>query len=417
MSALVAESVVEALSGAVNPDRLVQTATELVSIPSATGNEQACAEYMAEQLAGVGMTVTQQQVESGRLNVIGTLRGSKGAHSLMLAGHLDTSYSGNEPWANKPGFRPSATLRDGRIYGLGISNMKGALAAYLEAMHALHDAGVTLRGDILVAGVCGEIEKAQWGDYQGAEYRGYGIGSRALPIYGVLPDWCILGEATERKLVLGHFGSMWTRLSVSGPFVHTAWSSPTAEDNSIVRMHQIMPVVREWIDDWTGRATEGTTRSVVNISAIRGGYPWRLSRTPARTDLFLDIRVPPSLPMQSARTCVNELVDNLRRRFPEHGVESEIYLAAPGTLLDPSNPVVEAVDAAHQSVFGDKAKREVVRWFCDASAYAASGIATIIYGASSGLPGSEGESLEVAELTSFAKAYLLAAASLCEVEA
>ena len=58
--------------------------------------------------------------------------------------------------------------------------MKGALACYVEAVRALLDAGVRLRGDVLVAAVCGEIEKTQYGDAQGAEYRGYAAGTRYL---------------------------------------------------------------------------------------------------------------------------------------------------------------------------------------------------------------------------------------------
>ena len=47
----------------------------------------------------------------------------------MFNGHMDTSYSGREPWlAGVPGFQPQAFVKDGRLYGLGISNMKGALA-------------------------------------------------------------------------------------------------------------------------------------------------------------------------------------------------------------------------------------------------------------------------------------------------
>ena len=60
----------------------------------------------------------------------------------MFNGHMDTSYSGREPWLRDvPGFQPSAFERDGRLYGLGISNMKGALACYVEAVRALADDG------------------------------------------------------------------------------------------------------------------------------------------------------------------------------------------------------------------------------------------------------------------------------------
>ena len=102
--------------------------------------------------------------------------------------------------------------------------MKGALACYVAAVRALRDAGVRLRGDLLVAAVAGEIEKTQWGDAQGAEFRGYAAGTRYLVTHGGVADVCILGEPTENKVVLGHFGSLWLRLSTRGPFVHTAFS-------------------------------------------------------------------------------------------------------------------------------------------------------------------------------------------------
>ena len=107
------------------------------------------AELMRETFLDLGLQVQWQQVEDGRANVLGTRPGAGGGPSLMFNGHMDTSYSGREPWlAHVPGFQPSAFVEDGRLYGLGISNMKGALACYVEALRALSDAGVQLRGDV-----------------------------------------------------------------------------------------------------------------------------------------------------------------------------------------------------------------------------------------------------------------------------
>ena len=126
------------------------------------------AELMAATFREMGLRVQWQQVEDGRANALGISDGAGGGPSLMFNGHMDTSYSGREPWlAHVPGFQPQAFVRDGRLYGLGISNMKGALACYVEAVRALRDAGVRLRGDVMIAAVCGEIEKTQQGDAVG----------------------------------------------------------------------------------------------------------------------------------------------------------------------------------------------------------------------------------------------------------
>jgi acetylornithine deacetylase len=142
----------------IDRERLVETASRLIGVHSFTGDEERMAELMAQLLEDMGLHVQWQQVEEGRANVLGTWRGTGGGKSLMFNGHMDTSYSGREPWLRDvPGFQPQAFERDGRLYGLGISNMKGALACYVEAVRALRDAGVRLRGDVLVAAVCGEI--------------------------------------------------------------------------------------------------------------------------------------------------------------------------------------------------------------------------------------------------------------------
>ena len=220
----------------------------------------------------------------------------------MFNGHLDTSYSGREPWlAGIPGFQPQGFERDGRIYGLGISNMKGALACYVEAVRSLIDAGVSLKGDVMIAAVAGEIEKTQQGDAQGAEYRGYAAGSRYLVGHGGAADVCILGEPTENKLVLAHFGALWVRLRVHGPFIHTAFSSGRLEENSIVKMRGVLDRVLEWLPTWESEMSLADVHGVANVGAIQGGFGWRASRTPHATDLFLDLRVPPRVPMAEAR--------------------------------------------------------------------------------------------------------------------
>ena len=389
--------------------RLVDLALRLVSTPSFTGSEEACARVMASELEGLGLDVMWQQVEDGRANVLGTLAGRGGGPSLMFNGHLDTSYSGDEPWLRGiPGFRPEGFERDGRIYGLGISNMKGALACYVEAIRSLIEDGVELRGDVMIAAVCGEIEKTQHGDAQGAQYRGYAAGSRYLVGHGGAADVCILGEPTENKLVLAHFGTIWARLRVRGPFVHTAFSAGRIDENSIVRMRAVLDRVLEWLPDWEEEMSYGEFRGVANVGAIQGGFGWRASRTPHSTELFLDLRVPPDVPMAEARRKSLAFLRGL------DGVEAEIYVTAPGAQIDAAHPLVGAVAASHEEVFGSPPERDVTRWFSDASVLTRYGIETLNYGTSSGLPDAElGENLEIEGLAKTADVYARAVRRMC----
>jgi acetylornithine deacetylase len=393
----------------IDKPRLVDLALRLVSTPSFTGSEDAAAQLMRDELTSLDLQVQWQQVEDGRANVLGTWQGTGGGPTLMFNGHLDTSYSGREPWLQGiPGFQPEGFERDGRIYGLGISNMKGSVACYVEAVRALQESGVRLRGDVLIAAVAGEIEKTQQGDAQGAEYRGYAAGSRHLVTHGGVADMCVLGEPTENKVVLAHFGTIWMRLSTRGPFIHTAFSGGRLEENSIVRMRVVLDRVLEWLPAWEDEMSYDGVRGVASVGALQGGFGWRVSRTPHVTDLFLDLRVPPSVPMSDARRKALEFARGL------DGVEAEIYVTAPGAEIDEGHPLVGALEQAHEEVFGSRPERDVARWFSDASVLSRYGIATVNYGTSSGLPDAElGENLAVDGLVNTAEVYARTAMNVC----
>ncbi len=192
---------------------------------------------------------------------------------------------------------------------------------------------------------------------------------------------CILGEPTENKLVLAHFGSLWLRLSTHGPFVHTAFSEGRRGENSIVKMQPVLAAVLEWLPSWEEEMSYGDVRGVANVGSIEGGFGWRASRTPHRTDLFLDLRVPPDVPMADARRKALDFARSL------DGVEAEVYVTAPGAEIDEGHPLVSALGDAHAEVFGVAPERDVTRWFSDASVLTRYGIATVNYGTSSGLPG------------------------------
>ncbi len=408
----------ERILAAIDERRLVETVIQTVDTPSPTGDEWAMGELMEDVLGDAGLDVVVQEVEEGRANVLGTLRGAGDGQTLMFNGHMDTSYSGQEPWlAGIPGFQPNGFEEDGYIYGLGVANMKGALCCYVEAVRALRDAGVRLAGDVQIAAVAGEIEKTEWGDeFRGRQYRGYSTGSRHLVTHGGVADVCILGEPTSHKIVLAHYGSMWVRISTKGPFIHTAFSVGREQENSILRMQQVLQAVQEWIPGWQREMSQDGLEGIVNVGALRGGLPWRVSRTPHRTDLFLDVRIPPRVSMAEARRRLLAFVRELEGRFPDFGLEAEVYLTAPGAEIDADDPLVAAVDASHTEVFGRAPERDVVHWFSDASALTRYGITTVNYGTASGLPNAaKGENVEIEGLMKATKVYALAAARICGV--
>ncbi len=370
---------IEKILAEIEEKEIVTMCCDVINIPSPTGEELPMAHYMQYALQQLGLKVTWQEVEEGRANVVGRWLGTGGGKNLMFNGHMDTSNTGS------------------------------------EEVQALQRAGVRLRGDVIIAAVAGEIEKTQWGEFKGKQYRGYGFGTHYLVNHGVLPDMCILGEPTDMRVVLEHFGSLWVRISCTGVYVHTAFCEGREEMNSIRRMHELMNEIMKWIAVWQNKAAYGGKQAMVNFGGIRGGHAWRASRTPERTDLFLDLRVPPSIPMNEARREVQRVFFDLERQHPDWGLEFETYVSVPGARIREDHEMIKAIDTNHKRIMGRPPEREVVCWCSDASVLSRYGIDTVNYGPSSGPRDAEGEKVKIKTLVDITRIYALTAAELCGV--
>jgi acetylornithine deacetylase/succinyl-diaminopimelate desuccinylase-like protein len=180
----------------------------------------------------------------------------------------------------------------------------------------------------------------------------------------------------------------------------------------------VLDAVQEWIPTWEDDPANSYrgAKAIVNVGAIEGGFGWRVSRTPHHTDLFLDIRVPPTKEMGVAKREVLDWVRSLAARFPDYGIEGEVYVTAPGAEIEEGHELVAAIDVAHEQVFGSRPERDVTRWFSDASALTRYGIPTVNYGTSTGLMDVElGENLEIDGLVRTADVYARVAMEVCGV--
>ena len=218
---------------------------------------------------------------------------------------------------------------------------------------------------------------------------------------------CVLGEPTEQKIVLGHYGSLWMRISTSGPFIHTAFSEGKRDQTSIVRMRDVLDAVLEFAPEWEERTSYGGKRGIVNVGAINGGFAWRVSRTPA-----------PHRPLRRLPRPADD-VDGGRARRARRlraraaravsritGSSPRSTSPRPGSEIAEDHPLVGAIDEAHTEVFGEKPERDTVRWFSDASTLTRYGIESVNYGTSSGLPDPElGENLDIDGLVKIATVY------------
>src|SRR5262250_561995 len=153
---------------------------------SGTPEESALARFMVENLKELGLEAELQPVPDSRFNAIGRWRGAGGGASLLFNGHLDTNPV-TEGWTVDPW---GGLVDDKFIYGIGVSNMKSGDAAYYCAVKTLIDAGVRLKGDVVLTFVVGELQG--------------GVGTAAAIRQGVRADYFINSEPTDLQALTMH---------------------------------------------------------------------------------------------------------------------------------------------------------------------------------------------------------------------
>jgi len=398
--------------------KLIERVIALVNVPSPTGEEAAMARAYGAMMSEIGMRTVLQPIGDDRYNVLGFLDGSGGGKSLMFNGHLDTSFGG-ELGERGIGFRTEGRLVDDEwIYGMGSFNMKNALAAYVTAVEAVRAAGVRLAGDVVIAGVAGEIEKSPVGDFDHRKFQGYGVGTKHALAHGAVADFCVLGEPTNLNLVLAHAGSAWVKITVPGMLAHTAWADPAK--NAIVHASRIVEALNRWIAGYQKQHTRGAFYPRVNIAAVEGGWPWRGARSPDACSIYVDVRTPPDmLPIEVLRA-IRGVVADVKLDGAAGAATVELYCSNPGTSIDESCELVSHITSAHTAEFGRAPDRVVENWYSDAAHLNRYGIRSVNYGAAgrirtggAGWSTHQGEHVHVGDLLAMTRIYTRLILRIC----
>ena len=361
-------------------DGLLALLVDLVDIPSATGQEAEVAHYLVERMRRVGLDTALPLVDPGRPNAVGHLRGGGDGLNLLLTGHMDTSYSGDETHLAGEGFKPKAVHRDGWVFGLGAANMKGGLACALAAIEAIVAAGIRLRGDISFGGVVGEIEKTAIEEFQGIAYSGYGVGTRHLVTHGVTADFALLAEPTGMRIATANMGCVWLRITVGGTVAHSALANRPNVVNAIAVMHELQADIARWARDYEAAHVYMGEHPNVTIAAIRGGAPWRLSRNPHDCSLYLDIRTVPGQTVDGVKRDLRRVLRAFAARagIPEPALY--VYVSDPPNVLDERLPIVSALADAQAAVTGERPPAVIRRPGADAVHLTAYGVPCLAFG-------------------------------------
>jgi acetylornithine deacetylase len=218
-------------------DQVVRLCSDLISIPSRTGEEQAVQEFVAAYLKHIGLSVDMWEPKSDELVrhpayvptgetfearpvVVGTWKGAGRGRSLLINGHVDVVTE--EPvarWVTNPW---KATIKDGRIYGRGAADMKSGLAAAITAIESLRESGFVPLGDVVLESVPSEESG--------------GNGTVAAVARGYRADAGIFPEPTSCQIQPAHRGAAFWRIMVPGKASHggTKYKGVSAVEKGIL---------------------------------------------------------------------------------------------------------------------------------------------------------------------------------------
>jgi acetylornithine deacetylase/succinyl-diaminopimelate desuccinylase-like protein len=416
---------------------VVELLCQLINIPSLTGTEQQVAEFLVDYMRKLGLEARLQEVEPGRSNAIGVLRGSGDGPALVFNGHLDTATSGRleEDYAAlgevAPGNRPHAFIKDGHVYGLGAHNMKGGIAAAVSAVGALARSGIKLRGDVIIAAVVGESEKAPVDgalrSFRGPVYRGGGVGTRYYITHGPVPDMAIVCEPTALWVTNADSGYLWVKVIVKGSGEIFDGQSPIPPVSAVGVVSHVIEVIQTWTPEYSARHRFDTGLGViepkVNVGAVEGGFPFKPHFHPAVCHAYVDMRLTPAMRPTEALDELHALLRQLQKKVPDLRYDLEVYASNfPATVTPPDSRVVRVTRQIQERVLGRTETNWpswVFHFWNDSNVFRQHGVPAVMVG-----PGGErdlsqkfdrGQHVAIQQLEDAARIYTLAAIELCSL--
>ena len=317
----------------------LQLAQQLIALPSVTPNDAGCLDLAVSHLAPLGFAC--ERIDSGpaefRVSNLWALRqGSQGKQgkTLVFAGHVDVVPTGPlEQWSSPP-FTP--TVRDGKLYGRGASDMKTPLAAMLVACSrylAAHPDTALNIGWILTS------------DEEGPALDGTVAVCRALQQRGQRLDYCIVGEPTSVTQVgdtvkNGRRGSLSGKLTVKGVQGHIAY--PHLAKNPI---HMLAPALAELTGIVWDEGNAFFPPTSWQVSNIHGGTGAG-NVIPGTVVLDFNFRF-------STASTPESLQQRLEAVLQRHGLEFDLQWTLGGLpFLTPQGTLVDAARAAIADVTG-----------------------------------------------------------------
>jgi len=301
------------------------------SYPGIPEQEKAVVLELADYLSSYGIASEITEVCDGRPNLVASIKGSNPGPHLLLCGHTDTV----PPNVRSPIDLFAPEIKEGRLFGRGAADMKGALAAMAGALVELETTGKLKAGKVTFGAVIDEETQT--------------LGSEHLVKSGFQADAAIIGEPTDNHIDIGHKGLEWLVIEFEGKAAHGG--TPQSGINAVSAAAQFIHLVENnLVPELRKRRDPILGQPAVNIGTIRGGD--QPSTVAAHCEVKLDRRWVNTETIEQVFEDFETLLQKVRSDRP--GLKTRVsrvpesmatMLHGPLTI-DPRHPVVLAAQSA-----------------------------------------------------------------------
>ena len=296
--------------------------------------------YETEYVTAEGLPECSAQFP--RVNVIGRMRGERAKPTLHFNGHLDVVPAG-EGWTVDPF---AAVVRDGRIYGRGVTDQKAGIAASIFAIEAIRRAGIKL---------VGSVEQSATVDEESGGFAGVAYLARNGHFRREAIDYVVITEPLDYdRICLGHRGVYWFEVLTRGRTAHG--SMPFLGASAIDRMARFIASVeyelKPRLHDRRTRMPvepEGARSATINVNSISGGQPIDGVQTPCVADLcraIFDRRFLLEERLEDVQRELLELLDRLQADDEEFRYQMNDLMIVHPTMTAPESELVTTMASA-----------------------------------------------------------------------
>lgn len=338
----------------ISVDRMRDLLVGLVNIHSPTGAERDICAFLASQFAATGLDARCDAIGERSANCVARRRGGGDGPDLLLYApvdtHLDADPGTDIPWAGvelRPDMLPRARVEDGAVIGLGAANPKSMVAAVVEAVRCMVEAGIPLDGDVIAA-FCGGgmpwLERSRGG-------AGMSSGVRHMLARGVHAD-CGVIVKTWDDVYHEHPGLAWFRIDVIGSLGYAGVRGAADLRNPIIPAARLIAALDQWLVDYAQRHRSAEVHPQGAVSAVHAGWQDRPAFPPATASIYVDVRLTPDQAAPDVQRELAAFLADIRPHFEGFEIRSEMIGHCPGARTDPDHWIVGAGRRAWSEAHG-----------------------------------------------------------------